>query len=251
MSAAQVFSAVALVGLGYTGYRAMQARRPKRVLIVLTSHSELGNTGRKTGFWLEELASPYFVFKDAGIEMTLATPKGGKPPLDPKSDEANSKTKNTERFQLDREANAALNSTKKLSEVDEGMFDAIFFPGGHGPVWDLAEDPNSFWLIEKFARARKPIAAVCHGPAVFKKTPSVVKGFNVTCFTNSEEKAVGLEKVVPFLVEDMLKTHGGKFSCGPDWASFVVTDNNSLLITGQNPNSSQSVALALVTKLNG
>lgn len=169
--------------------------------------------------------------------------------MDPKSQEESNQTPMSKRFTADSKATAALQNTKKLSEVDESDFAAIFFPGGHGPLWDLANDSKVFWLIEKFRGASKPIAAVCHGPAVFKNTPSVVKGFKVTGFTNSEEAAVGLEKIVPFSVQDMLKANGGNYLSGPDWAPYVVTDNNSLLITGQNPASSEPVAKELIKKL--
>ena len=217
--------------------------------MVVTSHDKLGNTGKPTGFWLEELATPYFALRDAGYKVVIASPKGGKPPIDPKSEEKDFVTASSKRFNADVEAKTALESTKKLSDVDEGEFAALFYPGGHGPLWDLAEDPNSFWLIEKFSKAGKPIAAVCHGPGVFKKTPSIVKGMKVTGFTNEEEIIMKLEKVVPFLVEDMLKSHGANFSKADPWQSYVVTDNNSLLITGQNPQSSEAVAKAIIKKL--
>jgi putative intracellular protease/amidase len=187
--------------------------------------------------------------RGAGFEVVLATPKGGKAPIDPKSDEPSNQTNTSKRFAADAEAMAALNNTQKLASLDEAKFAAVFVPGGHGPMWDLAEDSNVSWIIEKFSRANKPIAAVCHGPAAFKKTPSIVKGFKVTGFTNSEEKAVGLEKIVPFSLEDALKANGAKFMNGPDWAPYTVTDNNGLLITGQNPASAEGVAKQLIAKL--
>jgi putative intracellular protease/amidase len=223
-----------------------------KILMVLTSHDQLGNTGAKTGFWLEEFAAPYYVFKDAGATITLASPLGGQPPLDPKSDDAASQTAWTERFKADPAAQAMLASTHKLSTVKADAFDAVFYPGGHGPLWDLAEDSASIALIEAMLAAGKPVVAVCHAPAVLRhpKTldgKSVVNGKAVTGFTNTEEEAVGLTKVVPFLVEDMLKANGGHYSKGADWQPYVLTAG--LLITGQNPASSEPAARALLDKL--
>ncbi|WP_448090583.1 type 1 glutamine amidotransferase domain-containing protein [Pseudomonas azerbaijanoccidentalis] len=223
-----------------------------KILMVLTSHDQLGNTGKKTGFWLEEFAAPYYAFKDAGAQLTLASPKGGQPPLDPKSDEPDAQTEATERFRKDLAAQSALASTVLLSSVKADDYDAIFYPGGHGPLWDLAEDKHSIALIEAFYNAGKPVAAVCHAPGVLRHAKSadgqpLVKGKQVTGFTNSEEDAVQLTDVVPFLVEDELKAKGGIFSKGPDWASYVRTDG--LLLTGQNPASSQATAEALLAKL--
>ena len=223
-----------------------------KILMVLTSHDQLGNTGKKTGFWLEEFAAPYFAFKDAGVQLTLASPKGGQPPLDPKSDEPDAQTEATERFRKDSAAQSALASTVVLSSVKADGYDAIFYPGGHGPLWDLAEDKHSIALIEAFYKAGKPVAAVCHAPGVLRHAKGadgqpLVKGKKVTGFTNSEEEAVQLTHVVPFLVEDELKAKGGVYSKGPDWASYVLTDG--LLLTGQNPASSQAAAEALLAKL--
>jgi putative intracellular protease/amidase len=223
-----------------------------KILMVLTSHDQLGNTGAKTGFWLEEFAAPYYVFKDAGATITLASPLGGQPPLDPKSDDAASQTAWTERFKADPAAQAMLASTHKLSTVKADEFDAVFYPGGHGPLWDLAEDSASILLIEGMLAAGKPVVAVCHAPAVLRhpKTldgKSVVHGKAVTGFTNTEEEAVGLTKVVPFLVEDMLKANGGHYSKVADWQPYVLTAG--LLITGQNPASSEPAARALLDKL--
>ncbi len=222
------------------------------ILIVLTSHDQLGNTGKKTGFWLEEFAAPYYVLKDAGAKLTLASPRGGQPPLDPKSDEADSQTDATRRFKKDPAAQADLASTRKLADVSATDFDAVFYSGGHGPLWDLANDKSSVALIEAMQAAGKPVAAVCHAPAVLRdvKAPDgspLVKGKRVTGFTNTEEEAVGLTKVVPFLVEDMLKGKGGSYSKGGDWQSYVLTDG--ILITGQNPASSEAAAKALVELL--
>ncbi|WPP01670.1 type 1 glutamine amidotransferase domain-containing protein [Pseudomonas sp. HR96] len=223
-----------------------------KVLMVLTSHDTLGNTGRKTGFWLEELAAPYYAFLDAQAEIVLASPKGGQPPLDPKSNEPSFQTDLTRRFEADAAANAALASTVRLDSVSPADFDAVFYPGGHGPLWDLAEDPVSIRLIEGFIAADKPAALVCHAPGVLRHvkkadgTP-LVQGKQVAGFTNSEEEAVGLTDVVPFLVEDMLKANGGLYSKGPDWASYVVRDG--LLITGQNPGSSSEAAQLLISQL--
>ena len=223
-----------------------------KVLIVLTSHDQLGNTGEKTGFWLEELAAPYYVLKDAGVEVTLASVKGGQPPLDPKSNDPSFQTAATRRFDADAEAKAALAATQKLSGISAGDYDAVFYPGGHGPMWDLAEDADSRALIESTFASGKPVALVCHAPGVLRHVKAkdgspMVKGRNVTGFTNSEEAAVGLTEVVPFLVEDMLKANGAHFSKVADWQPYVVTDG--LLITGQNPASSDPVAHALLTQL--
>ena len=222
------------------------------VLMVLTSHDQLGDTGHKTGFWLEEFAAPYYVLKDAGARLTLASPKGGQPPLDPKSDAPESQTAATERFRQDAAAQAALAATVPLSSVKAGDYDAVFYPGGHGPLWDLAEDRDSIALIEALHAAGKPVAAVCHAPGVLRHVKGgdgqpLVKGKQVTGFTNSEEEAVGLTKVVPFLVEDMLKENGGIYSKGADWAPYVLTDG--MLITGQNPASSEAAAQALLALL--
>lgn len=224
----------------------------KKILMVLTSHDQLGSTGAKTGFWLEEFAAPYYVFKDAGVEITLASPQGGQPPLDPKSDEPDFQTDATRRFKADAAAQARLASTHKLGTMSGRDFDAVFYPGGHGPLWDLAEDASSIALIENMLAAGKPIATVCHAPAVLRHPKaadgkSVVHGKSVTGFTNTEEAAVGLTDVVPFLVEDMLIKNGGKYAKGEDWQPFVQTDG--LLITGQNPASSAPAAKALLTAL--
>jgi putative intracellular protease/amidase len=223
-----------------------------KILMVLTSHDQLGNTGKKTGFWLEEFAAPYYVFHDAEAEITLASPKGGQPPLDPKSDEADAQTAATERFKKDAEAQAKLAKTYPLAEVDIGSFDAVFYPGGHGPLWDLVENAHSIAIIEHAIEAGKPVAAVCHAPGVLKNVKdadgeSLVNGTKVTGFTNGEEAAVGLTDIVPFLVEDMLKERGGIYAKGADWGEFVVEDG--LLITGQNPASSQKAAQILLEKL--
>lgn len=222
-----------------------------KILMVLTSHDQLGNTGEKTGFWLEEFAAPYYVFKDAGAALTLASPKGGQPPLDPKSDAPDAQTEATLRFRGDQAAQDALANTRKLADIHAADYDAVFYPGGHGPLWDLAEDRNSIRLIETLYAAGKPVAAVCHAPAAFRHALAqgqpLVKGKAVTGFTNSEEAAVGLTEVVPFLVEDMLKQNGGQYSKSDDWKSYVVTDGN--LITGQNPASSEAVATATLQQL--
>ena len=223
-----------------------------KVLIVLTSHDRLGDTGKKTGFWLEELAAPYYALKDAGAEITLASPKGGEPPLDPRSDEASFQTEQTRHFQTDEAAKAQLASTVRLDSVRPSDFDAVFYPGGHGPLWDLAEDRRSIALIEGFIAADKPVALVCHAPGVLRhvKAPDggpLVEGRRVTGFTNSEEEAVGLTKVVPFLLEDELTALGARFEKTSDWGEYVVTDG--LLITGQNPGSSSLAAKALLEAL--
>jgi putative intracellular protease/amidase len=224
-----------------------------KILIVLTSHDQLGTTGQKTGFWLEEFTSPYYTFKDAGAAMVLATPKGGQPPLDPKSDEPDFQTATTARFAKDAEAQQQLASTVKLSSVNVDDFDAVFYPGGHGPLWDLAEDLDSIALIETFNRTGKSIGAVCHAPAVFRHTKNadgeaLVKGKKVTGFSNSEEAAVQLTDIVPFLVEDMLIANGGIYAKGDDWGSYIEIDDQ--LITGQNPASSEAVAQAMLKQLS-
>ncbi|WP_321943368.1 type 1 glutamine amidotransferase domain-containing protein [Paraburkholderia tropica] len=223
-----------------------------KVLIVLTSHEDLGNTGKKTGFWLEEFAAPYYALRDAGAQLTLASPKGGQPPLDPKSSDPSAQTDATRRFNADAAAKAELANTQRLADIDASDFDAVFYPGGHGPLWDLAEDPVSIALIEKTLAAGKPVAAVCHAPGVLRHVKGadgkpLVAGKSVAGFSNSEEAAVGLTDVVPFLVEDMLKRNGGRYTKGPDWAPHVAVDG--LLITGQNPASSEPVAEALLAAL--
>ncbi|MFG1959234.1 type 1 glutamine amidotransferase domain-containing protein [Nonomuraea sp. NPDC049028] len=220
-----------------------------KVLIVLTSHDQLGDTGRKTGFWLEELAAPYYHFKDAGWEITLASPKGGRAPLDPKSNEEQSKTDQTRRFEADAAAEAQLAQTVRLDSVSADDFDTVFYPGGHGPLWDLAEDEASIGLIERIVDTGKPLAMVCHAPGALRhaKKPDgtpLVAGRRLTGFTDSEEEAMGLTKVVPFLVEDELIAKGADFSKVGDFESYVVTDG--LLITGQNPASSGPAALELI-----
>lgn len=223
-----------------------------KILMVLTSHSKLGATGRQTGFWLEEFASPYYVFKDAGVEVVLASPLGGQPPVDPASDEPAGQTDSTRRFKADAGAQAVLANTLKLSEVSAEDYDAVFYPGGHGPLWDLAENAFSIGLIRSTYNSGKPVAAVCHAPGVLRHVKGVddnllVKGKNVTGFANTEEEAAGLTKVVPFLVEDMLKKNGAHYTKAGDWQPHVVVDG--LLITGQNPASSEATAKALLKLL--
>jgi len=223
-----------------------------KVLIVLTSHSDLGDTGHKTGFWIEEFAAPYYVMADAGVELTIASPKGGQPPIDPKSDSPENETPATRRFHADEELKAKLAKSLKLSEVNEGDYDAVFYPGGHGPLWDLANDKTSISLIEDFYKNNKPVALVCHAPAalVQVKAPNgepLVKGKEVTGFSNAEEEAVQLTKVVPFLLEDELRNLGAIYSKGADWSSHVKKDG--LLITGQNPGSSEETANLLLETL--
>ena len=223
-----------------------------KVLMVLTSHGQMGDTGHKTGFWLEEFTAPYYVFRDAGTDITLASPKGGQPPIDPNSEAEGALTDSTRRFSEDEQARQALASTKKLADVNIHEFDAVFYPGGHGPLWDLADDADSIKLLEEANRAEKVIGAVCHAPAIFRRPESpngdyFVRGRTVTGFTNSEEDAVGLTSVVPFLVEDMLKENGGNYSRGDDWAPHIVVDGN--LITGQNPASSEGAAKAVLQAL--
>jgi putative intracellular protease/amidase len=228
-----------------------KATKIKKVLFVLTSHEDLGDTGHKTGFWIEEFATPYYSLKDKGVKITLASPKGGQPPIDPNSAAENAATEATKRFENDKETQAILAKTLKLAEVNEADYDAVFYPGGHGPLWDLSEDKNSIALIESFYKNNKPVAAVCHAPAIFKNTKidgkPLVSGKKVTGFTNSEEAAVKLTEVVPFLVEDMLKANGGVYTKGLDWQPHAVEDGN--LITGQNPASSELVAEKLFAKL--
>jgi len=215
------------------------------VLFVLTSHDKLGDTGKKTGFWVEEFAGPYYTLKDKGVNITLATPQGGKAPIDPSSQTEDAQTASTERYQNDKEAQERIATTHKLSNINAADYDAVFYPGGHGPLWDLANDATSIKLIETFNAAEKPIGFVCHAPAALKNVKGtdgepLVKGKKVTGFTNSEEKAVELVDVVPFLVEDMLKENGGIYSKGDDWSEYVLQDGK--LITGQNPASSKKVA---------
>lgn len=224
-----------------------------KILIVLTSHSELGNTGKKTGFWIEEFAAPYYTLKDAGADITIVSPKGGQPPIDPKSAEPENQTDATRRFDNDTALKNLLAHTERLSDIDAEDYDAVFYPGGHGPLWDLTIDEDSIQLISAFLEAKKPVAAVCHAPAVLLNVKDengdpLVKGKQVTGFTNTEEAAVGLTDVVPFLLEDELKSEGGIYSKKEDWASYVVQDG--LLITGQNPGSSEAVAERLLSLLN-
>lgn len=223
-----------------------------RILVVLTSHDQLGDTGKKTGFWLEEFAGPYYVFKEAGVQLTLASPLGGQPPLDPKSDDPSAQTPVTTRFKADAEGNMLLANTKKLEEVSAEDFDAVFYPGGHGPLWDLAENKQSIALIESMYAAGKPVAAVCHAPGVLRHVRAannrpLVEGKKVTGFTNTEEAAVQLTDIVPFLVEDMLKANGGDYSKADDWQPYALVDGK--LITGQNPASSELVAHKLLDVL--
>lgn len=223
-----------------------------KILMVLTSHDQLGKTGKPTGFWLEEFAAPYYVFKDAGATITLASPKGGQPPLDPKSDAPDAQTPATVRFKADPASQAALANTRKLATLHADDYDAIFYPGGHGPLWDLAEDADSIALIERLYAQGKPVAAVCHAPGVLRHARSendapLVQGKAVTGFSNTEEAAVGLTKIVPFLVEDELRNQGGHYSKAADWQSYTVHSGN--LITGQNPASSEAVAKEVLTQL--
>ncbi len=223
-----------------------------KILMVLTSHDELGNTGRKTGFWLEEFAAPYYAFLEAGADITVGSPKGGQPPLDPKSDEPHFQTEQTRRFHADPAAQAVLASTVPLASIWPDDYDAVFYPGGHGPLWDLAEDKDSIEIIESLYRSGKPVAFVCHAPGVLRHVKAtdgspLVRGKKVTGFKNTEEDGVGLTDVVPFLVEDVLKQNGGIYSSGADWSSYAVQDG--LLITGQNPGSSVETAGILINTL--
>lgn len=219
-----------------------------KILMVMTSHDQLGDTGKKTGLWLEEFAAPYFVFKDNGVQLTLASPKGGQPPIDPKSDLPENQTSAMIRFKQDEEAKKAFSQTVKLADVKAEDFDTVFYPGGHGPMWDLAESPVSASLIESFYNSGKPIALVCHAPGVLRhvtyKGEPIVKGKRVTGFSNDEEEEVKLTKVVPFLVEDELKRLGGLYEKVPNWESFFIVDDR--LVTGQNPASSGPAAQALL-----
>lgn len=219
--------------------------------MVLTSHDKMGETGKKTGFWVEEFAAPYYVLTDAGAEVTLASPKGGKPPIDPMSSKEDAQTEATKRFDNDKELQKKLSHTKKLENVDAKDFDGVFYPGGHGPLWDLANDLKSISLIEDFNNQMKPMAFVCHAPGVLANVEDhkepLVRNKNVTGFSNSEEEAVGLSKVVPFLVEDKMNQLGANFSKGEDWSSYVLVDGK--LVTGQNPASSEKAARELLKLL--
>lgn len=223
-----------------------------KVLFVLTSHDKLGNTGNKTGFWIEEFASPYYKLTDKGVKVTVATPKGGKAPIDPSSDTEDAQTEDTRRFKKDEDAQKVINNTEVLSDMNPEDYDAVFYPGGHGPLWDLSEDKDSIKLIEDFNAANKPIGFVCHAPAALKHVTGkdgepLVNARKVTGFTNTEEKAVELTEVVPFLVEDMLKENGGLYSKAGDWQEYVLVDGN--LVTGQNPASSGLAAEKLYEML--
>jgi len=222
-----------------------------KVLMVLTSHDQLGTTGQKTGFWLEEFAAPYYVFKDAKVDITISSPKGGQPPLDPRSDEEDFQTDATRRFKADSDAQSVLANSLKLADISAADFDAVFYPGGHGPLWDLAEDRDSIELIEAMSSADKTVAAVCHAPAVFRNTKgsdgsALVEGKSVTGFSNSEEETVQLTEIVPFLLETELQAIGANYSKSSDWHPYVVTDGN--LITGQNPASSEEAARAVLAR---
>ena len=224
----------------------------KKVLFVLTSHDKLGNTGEKTGFWTEEFAAPYYELADKGVQIDIATPLGGQPPIDPKSEDPSAATDDTKRLDNDTAVLSKLKNTKKLTEVNQADYDAVFYPGGHGPLWDLAEDKTSIALIEAFYTNKKPVAFVCHSPGALKNVKVngeyLVKGKKITGFSNSEEEAVGLTKVVPFLLEDVLQSNGATYSKVGDWQPYAVEDG--LLITGQNPASSTLVAQKLLNQLN-
>lgn len=230
----------------------LRYHRGMNILIVLTSNDRFGDSDKPTGFWLEELAAPYYVFADAGANITLASPQGGRPPMDPASDEPDARTPATERFKSDDEAQARLAATHRLADLDPATFDAVFYPGGHGPLWDLADDEASIALIERMYAANKPVASVCHGPAVLRRTRKangepLVSGRRVTAFTDSEEEAVGLTDAVAFSVEQVLREHGAQFSNADDWQPHAVVDGN--LVTGQNPASSVAVAEAVLAQL--
>jgi len=224
----------------------------KKILIVITSHDVLGNTGNKTGVWLEEFAAPYYFFKEKGVEVTLASPKGGQPPIDPKSELPDFQTAFTRKFEEDAETQSIFSNTIQLDKVSHNDYDAVFYSGGYGPLWDLSENKDSIALIESFYQNNKPVGSVCHGPAVFKHTKdaagnAIVAGKKVTAYSNSEEAAIDFTEVVPFSVEDMLKENGGVYSKGPDWHPYALEDG--LLVTGQNPASSELVADLLLKKL--
>lgn len=222
------------------------------ILMVLTSHADLGDSGHKTGFWLEEFAAPYYVFVDGGVEVTLASPQGGQPPLDPRSNEPESQTKATKRFEQDTAAQQQLAHTIPLDQINPDDYDALFFPGGHGPMWDLASSEPVARLVEHFYRQGKVVSAVCHGPAALvgantEAGSPILQGKRVTGFTNQEEAAVELDQVVPFLLETRLTELGGQFSCADLFQPYVVTDGQ--LITGQNPPSSEPAAQAVLEAL--
>ena len=230
----------------------LRKEKKMNILFVLTSHDKLGDTGKKTGFWVEEFANPYYTLLDKGAHITIASPKGGAAPIDPSSDSPDAATEDTERFNKDADAKERIANTKVLADMNPNDFDAVFYPGGHGPLWDLANDATSIALIEKFNSQEKPIGFVCHAPAALKNVKDangkpLVEGKKVTGFTNSEEAAVGLTEVVPFLVEDMLSENGGIYSKGDDWAAYAIQDGN--LITGQNPASSELVAEKILESL--
>ena len=229
----------------------LNKKQMKKVLFVLTSHDKLGDTGEKTGFWTEEFAAPYYALIDQGYAVEIASPLGGQPPIDPKSNDPSAATEDTKRFDTDVALQEKLKHTHKITEVNQKDFDAVFYPGGHGPMWDLAIDQNSIALIESFYNHKKPVSFVCHAPAALKNVKIdgfyLVKDKKVTGFSNTEEEGVGLTKVVPFLLEDALKANGGKYSKGADWAPYAVEDG--LLITGQNPASSKLVAEKLMAQL--
>ncbi|WP_281227468.1 type 1 glutamine amidotransferase domain-containing protein [Flavobacterium aquiphilum] len=249
-------TALAILALTVSSFMAtaqqLKNKKMKKVLFVVTSHDQLGNTGEKTGFWTEELAAPYYALLDKGVIIDIATPKGGQPPIDPKSADPSSATEDTKRFDADKVLLEKLKNTKKLSDVNQADYDAVFYPGGHGPLWDLVENKNSVALIESFYTHKKPVAFVCHAPAVLKNVKIngefLVKGKKITGFANTEEEAVGLSKIVPFLLEDVLQANGGIYSKTENWHPYAVEDG--LLITGQNPASSKLVAEKLLVQLN-
>lgn len=247
-----ILAGVLILGGSYVHAQTKSDKKKTKILFVVTSHDELGNTGKKTGLWIEEFAAPYYALTDQGVEITIASPKGGQAPIDPKSALPESSTEATKRFYADKNAQSKLSKTIALNKVSQGNYDAVFYPGGHGPMWDLSEDQRSARLIESFYRNNKPIAFVCHAPAALKNVKNsngepLIKGKNVTGFTNTEEAAVQLTHVVPFLLEDMLKEKGGNYQKGADWQSFAITDG--LLITGQNPASSILVSQKLMELL--